>query len=76
VSIDTETVCLISFELTCVDVSLGMPESSIAFGFVVDPFTFVDGSINPFLDSVAASHFTTLGGLAPIFFNEHLPLIH
>lgn len=75
-SIDSESVSLISFELASIDVSFGMPESSFAFGFVADPFAFVDSSIDPFLDAVSASHFATLGGLAPILVNEHLALIH
>jgi hypothetical protein len=76
VGVDSESISLIGLELSCVDVALGMPECAIAFSLVVDPLTFVNGAINPFLDAITAPHLAASRGRTSILVNEHLALVH
>ena len=63
---------LISFEFTGVDVSFSVPESSLTFGFIISPFSFINRSVDPFLYTVALPLFKSTA----ILFYEHLPFIH
>jgi hypothetical protein len=75
-SVDTKSISLISFELASINVTFGMPEGTFSLSFVANPLTFVDSTIDPFLNTISAPHFTTTRSLAIVLVNEHLTFVH
>jgi len=65
------TVCLVRFELADIDISLGMPERSLALSLIVDPLAFINCTVHPFLYSVAISFLLSI-----MVINSHLALVH
>ena len=76
VRVDTLPVGLVCFEIANIDVALSVPESASALSFIIDPFSFVNSSIDPLLYSIPASLlFWFLTPMIVILY-QHLPFVH
>lgn len=54
--VDAEAVGLVVFPVTLIDVTICMPELTLAISFVELPFTFIFGAIWPYLGAWTVPH--------------------
>jgi hypothetical protein len=59
VDVDAETIGLVIFPVTLVDVAIGVPELALTIGFIELPFSFIFRAIWPYLGTRTMSHSVT-----------------